>query len=135
MQPEQRWQREVDKAAEGLRRKMTEAGLPLEEVAERAGIALDELRHALDGTAELRLPHVVGVLEALGVPLIEFFVEVYGPPPDWLSDQPDHYQFATTVRVLQKSLLRRMIWKLKEKGVFTAEEMARMLEELERTIS
>ena len=40
--------------------------------------------------------------------------------------------FRTTARVMHRSLLRRMIWKLREKGVFTTEEAERMFEELDQ---
>ena len=94
----------------------------------------DYLRHILAGKLKLRVEHVSGVLDALGIPPIEFWIEVYGAPRSPLyADSPDHPSFATTERLMHRSLLRRMIWKLHERGVFTREDSERMLEDLEQS--
>jgi transcriptional regulator with XRE-family HTH domain len=133
VKPEQRRQEQVRTMAEALKRKIREAGSSVREVEERAGMTRDYLRQVLRGSMKLRMEHVVAILEVIGVPPIEFFVEVYGPPrPAFLPDGPEHHTFGTTVRVMHRSLLRRLIWRLKERGIFTAEEAMHMLEELER---
>lgn len=135
MPPEPRGAEDVRKISEALKRKIREHGLTYEQVEQRAGMGREYLRQVLRGTLKLRVEHVAAVLEALGIPPIEFYVEVYGPPRASLYAPPDHdYTFRTTVRVLHRSLLREMIWKLREKGVFTPEEADRMLQELEQTM-
>jgi transcriptional regulator with XRE-family HTH domain len=134
MPPEPRGAEDVRKISEALRRKIREHGLTLEQVEQRAGMGREYLRQVLRGTLKLRVEHVAAVLSALEIPPIEFYVEVYGPPRSARYGEPDHDPtFSTTMRVMHRSLLRRMIWKLKEKGVFTPEEADRMLEDLEQT--
>jgi len=135
MQPQDRWKEDVHKVSEGLKRKIRQAGLTYGEVEKRAGMGRDYLRQVLRGTLKLRMEHVAAVLDVLALPPTDFFVEVFGPPPSPLyAAHPEHHTYATTVRVLHRSLLRRMIWKLKEKGVFTEEEARQMLAELDREI-
>ena len=136
MPPEPRGEEDVRKIIEALRRKIREHGLTYEQVEQRAGMGREYLRQVLRGNLKLRVEHVASILKALDVPPIDFYVEVYGPPRASLyAGEPDHdHTFRTTVRVMHRSLLRRMIWKLKEKGVFTPEEADRMLEELEQTM-
>ncbi len=131
---QEEWQQDVRKVARGLKRRIQEAGLTFGEVERRAGMGRDYLRQVLRGTLKLRMEHVAKVLRVLDLSPTDFFVEVFGPPPSPLYDKPEHHTYATTVRVLHRSLLRRMIWKLKEKGVFSEEEARQMLAELEREI-
>ncbi len=133
MQPTDRWEEDVRKVAEGLKRKIRQAGLTYGAVEEKAGMGRDYLRQVLRGTLKLRMEHIAAVLEVLNIPIVDFFIEVFGPSPSSLyADNPQHHTFATTVRVMHRSLLRRMIWKLKEKGVFAEDEARQMLGELER---
>ena len=136
MPPEPRGQEDARKVAEVLRRKIREHGLTYEQVEQRAGMGREYLRQVLRGTLKLRVEHVAAVLAALDIPPIEFYVEVYGPPrADLYPGEPAADRtYRTTVRVIHRSLLRQMIWKLKEKGVFTPEEADRMLQELEQTM-
>jgi transcriptional regulator with XRE-family HTH domain len=136
MPPEPRGAEDVRKISEALRRKIREHGLTLEQAEQRAGMGREYLRQVLRGTLKLRVEHVAAVLAALDIPPIEFYVDVYGPPRSarFAAEPDDDHTFRTTVRVMHRSLLRRMIWKLKEKGVFTPEEADRMLEELEQTM-
>ncbi|HEX5761036.1 MAG TPA: helix-turn-helix transcriptional regulator [Thermoanaerobaculia bacterium] len=76
---EDRSQDEVRQVAEGLKRKIREAGLTYKEVEERAGMGRDYLRQVLRGSVKLRFEHVLRLLHVLGVPPAEFFVEVFGP--------------------------------------------------------
>lgn len=135
MEPTDRRAGDVRKVTEGLARKIRQAGLSLAEIAASAGLEHDSLRRALDAPAELRMEHVAAVLAALDVPPVDFFVEVFGPPPSPLyAGNPEHHTFATTVRVMHRSLLRRMIWKLRERGTFSDAEAKHLLAELEREL-
>lgn len=132
MEPRDRRADDVRKVAEGLERKVRQAGLTFAEVEERAGLERDSLGRP---PAELRMEQVAAVLDVLGVPPVDFFVEVFGPPPSPLyAENPEHHTFATTVRVMHRSLLRRMIWKLREKGTFSDTEAKHLLAELEREL-
>jgi transcriptional regulator with XRE-family HTH domain len=135
MQAKERWDEDVRKVSEGLKRKIRAAGLTYGDVEQRAGMGRDYLRQVLRGTLKLRMEHISAILEVLNVPIVEFFVEVYGPPPSTqYPEHPEHHTYATTVRVMNRTLLRRMIWKLREKGVFSDDEARQMLVELEREI-
>lgn len=133
MQPKDRWEEDVRKVSDGLKKKIRQAGLTYSSVEERAGMGRDYLRQVLRGTLKLRMEHVAAVLDVLGVPAVDFFIEVFGPPPSSLYG-PAHHTYATTERVLHRSLLRKMIWTLKQKGVFTEEETRQLLAELELTM-
>jgi lambda repressor-like predicted transcriptional regulator len=135
MEPLDRRVDEASKVVEGLERKIRQAGLTFADVEKAAGLERDSLLRALRAPAELRIEQVTAVLEVLGVPPVDFFVEVFGPPPSPLYAQnPEHHTFATTVRVMHRSLLRRMIWKLRERGTFSDTEAKDLLAELEREL-
>lgn len=135
MPPDPRWQEDARKIAEALRRKMRERGLTYEVVGERAGMGRDYLRQVLRGTLKLRVEHVLAILAALELSPIDFFTEFYGPPAALPSSSAgEDPSFRTTARILHRSLLRQMIWKLREKGVFSTQEAERMFEELDQSI-
>jgi transcriptional regulator with XRE-family HTH domain len=76
---EDRSQDEVRQVAEGLKRKIRDAGLTYKEVEERAGMGRDYLRQVLRGSVKLRFEHVLRLLHVLGVPPADFFAEVFVP--------------------------------------------------------
>ncbi len=104
---EDRSEDEVRKVAEGLKRKIREAGLTYKEVEERSGMGRDYLRQVLRGSVKLRFEHVLRLLDVLGVRPAEFFAEVYGAapaaPPAPLPAQPRDPSFDELLRVLQRS--------------------------------
>ncbi|HEX5761077.1 MAG TPA: helix-turn-helix transcriptional regulator [Thermoanaerobaculia bacterium] len=136
MPPDPRGQEDARKVAQALKRKIREKALTYQQVEERAGMGRDYLRQVLRGTLKLRVEHVAAVLSALDIPPIEFYVEVYGAPraPLYAREPPEDQGLRTTVGVVHRSLLRRTISKLKEKGIFTSDEADGMLAELEQTM-
>ncbi|HVF59921.1 MAG TPA: helix-turn-helix transcriptional regulator [Thermoanaerobaculia bacterium] len=104
---EDRSEADVRKVAEGLKRKIREAGLTYKEVEERAGMGRDYLRQVLRGSVKLRFGHVLTLLQVLGVPPADFFAEVYGPapaaPPAPLPSPSHDPSFDELLRVLQRS--------------------------------
>jgi hypothetical protein len=81
MEPLDRRVDEASKVVEGLERKIRQAGLTCADVERTAGLERDSLLRALRAPGELRIEQVTAVLEVLGVPPVDFFVEVFGPPP------------------------------------------------------
>lgn len=131
---EDRSQAEVRKVAEGLKRKIREAGLTYKEVEERAGIGRDYLRQVLRGSVKLRFEHVLTLLDVLDVPPGAFFAELYGtasPAPP--AAAPPHPNVDELLRILQRTFmnLQSAIAEFQEKEVITAERAEDMLEELE----
>lgn len=136
MPPDPRGQEDARKVAQALKRKIREKGLTYQQVEERAGMGRDYLRQVLRGTLKLRVEHVAAVLSALDISPIDFYLEVYGPPrtPLYARETAEDQSLRTTLREMHRSFLRKMIWKLQEKGIFTADEADRMLEELEHVM-
>ena len=114
---EDRSQDEVRKVAEGLKRKIREAGLTYKEVEERSGMGRDYLRQVLRGSVKLRFEHVLRLLDVLGVRPAEFFAEVYGPPAP-LPAKPLDPKLDEVVRVLQDSFtnLQRTLSEMTEEA-------------------
>lgn len=126
---------DVEKVQEALKRRIRREGLTLRQVEERLGRKGDYLRQVLAGKIELKWEHVAGVLAALGVHPVEFFVEVYGRPPG----RPDELgselmPFPSSRHLVRWSSLRVLIWEFKEKGIFTAEEAELLLAKLENAV-
>lgn len=116
---EDRSEAEVRKVAEGLKRKIREAGLTYKEVEERSGMGRDYLRQVLRGSVKLRFEHVLRLLHVLDVPPADFFAEVYGATttPAPLPSASADPKFDEVVRVLQRSFtnLERALSEFREK--------------------
>ena len=100
---EDRSEADVRKVAEGLKRKIREAGLTYKEVEERAGMGRDYLRQVLRGSVKLRFEHVLRLLHVLGVPPAEFFVEVFGPALPVPLAKPAEPTLEEVIGTLQRS--------------------------------
>jgi transcriptional regulator with XRE-family HTH domain len=114
-----------NKLVETLRQRIREAGLTLREVEERLGLGKDYLRHVLSGRVDLKLKHVLAILEVLGLDPGPFFADVYGsaaalagPPRDTL--QPQLRDSQARVRSSAAWFLARKLW---EHGILTDEEI------------
>ena len=126
---------EVAKVLDALKRRLRREDLTQQELGERLGWKGDYVRQVLGSRVELRYEHVVAFLTSLGVHPVEFFEEVYGLPPgrpkplppEVLPEDPGRY-------LIHWSSLRVLIWELKEKGIFTAEEAERLLGKLENAV-
>lgn len=64
-----------------LRDVVVDAGIPRAIIEQRAGFAAGGLHRILTGRVELKLHHVVAVLEAIGVPVGLFFRQAYSTLP------------------------------------------------------
>ncbi|MGH2628752.1 MAG: helix-turn-helix domain-containing protein [Anaerolineales bacterium] len=123
---------EVEKVSAALRQRIRLAGLTLREVEERLGMGKNYLRQLLSGAVDLKLKHLLAVLQVVGESPVDFFVGVYGVPRLERSEaESDDPYFRAAIRAMQRSTLRVVIWKLREKGVFTNEEAAQMLAQLD----
>lgn len=124
---------EVAEALEALRRRIRRAGLTQEDVGRRLGWTGDYVRQLLAAKIGLQYQHVTKLLEALAVHPVEFFEELYGPPPGRPA-YPSTEDLARhpSVQLVRWSGLRVLIWELMEKGIFTAEEAERLLEKLQQ---
>jgi transcriptional regulator with XRE-family HTH domain len=101
---EDRSEADVRKVAEGLKRKIREAGLSYKEVEERAGMGRDYLRQVLRGSVKLRFEHVLRLLHVLDVPPADFFAEVFGSAsPAPLPSEPAQPSFDEVIATLQRS--------------------------------
>lgn len=119
---------EVDRVREALERRVRRAGLGVGEVEERLDWPAGTLEQALGGSAELRFEHIAGVLAALGLHPMEFFAEIYGPPPPGPErEAAEHPTYELSSQLVRWSSLRVLIWDFKEKGVFTEEEAEKLL--------
>ncbi len=123
---------EVVQVLAALGRRMRSAGLTGEDIGHRLGWTGDYARQVLNGRVKLRYEHVTQLLGALDVHPVEFFAELFGLPPDrtpWLP--------AAAVRehpaagLFRWSGLYVLVEELEVKGIFTAEEAARLREKLE----
>ncbi|HEX5761330.1 MAG TPA: hypothetical protein VF121_19260 [Thermoanaerobaculia bacterium] len=117
-----------------LRTHIRRAGLSFRQVEQRLGQRHDYLRQVLSGAIELRYEHVAGVLAALDVAPVEFFEEVYGPPDlrGRPTAEPPHPAYPLSARLVRHASLRVLIWRLKEKGIFSEEEVEHIFAELDR---
>lgn len=99
---------------------------------DRLGMGRNYLRQLLSGAVDLKLKHLLAVLQVLGDPPVEFLANVYGVAPAG-RPQPgaDDLQSRAAVRALQRSTLRVLVWKLRERGIFSEEETGRMLAQLD----
>lgn len=124
---EDRSEADVRKVAEGLKRKIREAGLTYKEVEERAGMGRDYLRQVLRGSVKLRFEHVLTLLHVLGVPPAEFFAEVFGPAsPAPLPAKPAEPTFNEIIATMQRSftdLQRALSETLAKEAIRRAEEL------------
>jgi transcriptional regulator with XRE-family HTH domain len=69
---------EVRRLADALWLKISEAGLSQREVSRRLDVHRDYVNQVLRGNLELKVDHVLSILEVLAVPPEEFFAEHYG---------------------------------------------------------
>lgn len=123
---------EVGQVLTALGRRMRYAGLTGEDIARRLGWTGDYARQVLNGRVKLRYQHVTQLLGALGVHPVEFFEEIFGPPPGRPARLPAAGVSAhATVGLFRWSGLHVFVAELQEKGIFTAEEAARLLEKLD----
>jgi len=134
---EDRSEADVRKVAEGLKRKIRDAGLTYKEVEERAGMGRDYLRQVLRGSVKLRFEHVLTLLDVLGVPPADFFAEVYGPaptaPPAPLPYQPADPSFDELLLVLHRSFtdLQRALSEMHAKEARTSKRAKDLGEDLD----
>ena len=70
-----------DTLREALRRRIRREDMTKRQVEERLGRKGDYLRQVLSGRSSLKWDHVAGILAVLGIHPVEFFEEIYGPPP------------------------------------------------------
>src|SRR5688572_24633844 len=119
---------ETKRVLAALREHVRRKGLSLRQVEQRLGRRHDYLRQVFGGAIELRFEHVAGILAALDVSPVEFFEEVYGPPDlrGKPSGEPPHPAYPLSARLVRHASLRVLIWRLKEKGIFTDEEIERL---------
>jgi transcriptional regulator with XRE-family HTH domain len=122
--------------AEALQRRIRQAGVSYAEVERRLGMGRDYLRQLLAGRVDLKVKHVLGVLAAIGVEPADFFAELYGPPPlaavtarTGYAFDPD---FPPRLLRVQSAALWFLAKKLRDKGVFSDDEVDAFVREFEK---
>ncbi|MGH2668440.1 MAG: helix-turn-helix domain-containing protein [bacterium] len=136
MHPQQKAEDGGREVAEALRRKIRQAGLSYSEVERRLGMGRDYLRQLLAGRVDLKVKHVFGVLAALGVEPADFFAELLGPPTlaatAARTGYAFHPEFPASLLGVQSGVLWFLARKLKDKGLFTDDEVDSLVREFER---
>jgi hypothetical protein len=130
----ERAEAENQRVLAALRELIRRKRMSLREVGILIGRRHDYLRQVFSGAIELRYLHIAGILLVLDVSPVEFFEEVYGPPDvrGKPAAQPPHPDYPLTARLVRHASLRVLIWRLKEKGIFSDEEVERLFSELDR---
>lgn len=132
MEPKEAAAADVAKISAALRERVRAGGLTLRAVEDRLGMGRNYLRQLLSGAVDLKLKHLLAVLQVLGESPADFLARVYGAPsaqrPQPAADDP---QSRAAIRAAQRSTLRVIVWKLREKGIFSEEETGRMLAQLD----
>jgi transcriptional regulator with XRE-family HTH domain len=109
---------------EALRRKIGGAGLSLRDVEGRIGLGRDYLRHLLSDRVDLKISHVLGMLEVLKLDPGAFFAEVYElPAPVRRPAEPVHPQFPSSQHRTPGGAIWFVARKLKERGILTDEDI------------
>ena len=132
--PSQQAEAENQRVRSALRELIRRKRMSLREVGILIGRRHDYLRQVFSGAIELRYVHIAGILAALDVSPVEFFEEVYGPPDvrGKPAAAPPHPAYPLSARLVRHASLRVLIWRLKEKGIFSDEEIERLFAELDR---
>lgn len=127
---------ETERVLAALREHIRRNGLSFRQIEQRLGRRHDYLRQVFSGAIELRYEHIAGVLAALDVSPVEFFEEVYGPPDlrGRPATEPPHPAYPLSARLVRHASLRVLIWRLREKGIFSDEEVERLFAELDRQV-
>ena len=118
----ERAEAETQRVRTVLRELIRRKRMSLREAGVLIGRRHDYLRQVFSGAIELRYLHVAGILAALDVSPVEFFEEVYGPPG----------VRGNSGRLVRHASLRVLIWRLREKGIFSDEEVECLFAELDR---
>ncbi len=133
MDPQQAATAKGEKVLALLRQKIHEAGLSFREVEQRMGLGKDYLRHLLSGRVDLKLKHVLAVLEVLEVHPAVFFAQTYGYTAHPSSPGDELYQHLPPGRrPVRSGAVWYIAMKLKERGILSAEEVDSFVREFER---
>lgn len=105
------WQAETLPLLEEIRRLIRFSGMSQRAVEQAAGFSKGYLSQLLGRNLDIKVRHVLAILDALDTPPARFFAQVYGglEPPLAASDKPDSlYRFERLARPLPDEIDRRL---------------------------
>ncbi len=110
---------EIAKVSQALRERVRRQGLTLRDVEDRLDMARDYLSQLIRGTVDLKLKHVLAILDAISVRPEEFFAGVYGLAP---AAEVARLEFQTDNFRLDRLVMIDMVHVFYGKGLLTREE-------------
>ncbi len=119
MKPPEAAGEQVAKLSRALRERIHREGLTFRDVEDRLEMGRDYLSQLFRGSVDLKLKHVMAILDAIGVAPEEFFAAVYALAP---ASEVARLEFETDVGRVERLVMRDLVHVLFGKGLLTRQE-------------